>query len=344
MATTIEKILGGGSPSGTGRIPGGGQNAVQRKGLDLEKMEGVGIRKVPLPVTQVTAGNNAGNAPKQPERLSYVDLYKKLNPDPGDEKTLEKRKKQRRRDGLFAAISDGISALSNLYFTTQYAPNMYDGRNTASEQVNKRWENLAKRLEESRRACRDGLMKAQEADDEYNEKERAWRRQLGLDKIKQERDAAADARAEEEQKWKRELHPLAVREAEGKAKAAESQAKYADDYEASKVERNKASAGASRASASASYARADDIRTGGSRYHGRFRGKDYRTSADYEKAVMDAVQAYGDIDLYETLERDYWGNPTKRRNKSIAELAAEVEERDKNGLGWGLGNNNETDW
>ena len=60
---------------------------------------------------------------------------------------------------------------------------------------------------------------------------------------------------------------------------------------------------------------------------------------------MDAVRVYGDISTDEALERDYWGNPTKTRKKSIAELAAEVEERDKNGLGWGLGDNtNETDW
>lgn len=343
MATTIlDDILGrkpspaaaqGGQAAGKGGIPG------------LARMEGAGIRKVPLPVTPGVAGNNAGNAPKQPERITYTDMYKRLNPDPTPTAgQLERERKKKRREQIFAAIGDGISALSNLYFTTQYAPNMYSGRNTASQRTKERWDRLVADRNANMAAYINGLMKARQADDEYNAKEREWKRQLGLDKVKAERDKAADARAEEEEKRKRELHPFEVRTAEGKAKAAESQAKYADDYEASKVERNKASAGASRASASASYARARAA-DGGSRYHGRFRGNDYKTSADYEKAVMDAVRVYGDISTDEVLERDYWGNPTKTRKKSIAELAAEVEEKDKNGLGWGLGDNtNETDW
>ena len=343
MATTIlDDILGrkpspaaaqGGQAAGKGGIPG------------LARMEGAGIRKVPLPVTPGVAGNNAGNAPKQPERITYTDMYKRLNPYPTPTAgQLERERKKKRREQIFAAIGDGISALSNLYFTTQYAPNMYSGRNTASQRTKERWDRLVADRNANMAAYINGLMKARQADDEYKAKEREWKRQLGLDKVKAEREKAEDARAEEEEKRKRELHPFEVRTAEGKAKAAESQAKYADDYEASKVERNKASAGASRASASASYARARAA-DGGSRYHGRFRGNDYKTSADYEKAVMDAVRVYGDISTDEVLERDYWGNPTKTRKKSIAELAAEVEEKDKNGLGWGLGDNtNETDW
>lgn len=43
--------------------------------------------------------------------------------------TPEQRKKRERREKskrIIAAVSDGISALSNLFFTTQYAPNMYN--------------------------------------------------------------------------------------------------------------------------------------------------------------------------------------------------------------------------
>ena len=52
--------------------------------------------------------------------LSYAELYKKLNPykQPTDEELAKERKKQK-RDQIFAAIGDGISALSNLFFTTQ---------------------------------------------------------------------------------------------------------------------------------------------------------------------------------------------------------------------------------
>ncbi len=43
--------------------------------------------------------------------------------------TEEERKKRERREKskrIIAAVSDGISALSNLYFTSQYAPDMYN--------------------------------------------------------------------------------------------------------------------------------------------------------------------------------------------------------------------------
>lgn len=42
--------------------------------------------------------------------------------------TDEQRKKRERREKskkIIAAVTDGVRALSNLYFTTQYAPNMY---------------------------------------------------------------------------------------------------------------------------------------------------------------------------------------------------------------------------
>ena len=331
MATTIEKILGGGSPSSTGRIPGSGQGAVQRKGLELEKMEGAGIRKVQLPAVHGTAGGNAGNAPKQHERITYTDMYKRLNPyQPPTEQELEKERKKQRREQIFAAIGDGISALSNLFFTTQYAPNMYSGRNTASQRTKERWDKLAADRNANMTAYINGLMRAQQADDEYDKAEREWRRHLGLDKVKAERDKAADARAEEEQKWKRELHPFEVREAEGKARTAEAQAENADELEKSKVRRNDAAAGASRASASASYARARAA-GGGNKYYGNFRNKDYRTEADYNRAVLAAAKEYGIPLFYEEVTERYGnGKPakTKRISKSIEDLAAEVANRD----------------
>ena len=331
MATTIEKILGGGSPSSTGRIPGSGQGAVQRKGLELEKMEGAGIRKVQLPAVHGTAGGNAGNAPKQPERITYTDMYKRLNPDPTPTAgQLERERKRKRREQIFSAVSDGISALSNLYFTTQYAPNMYSGRNTASQRTRERWDRLAAERNANMTAYINGLTRARQADDEHDKAEREWRRQLGIDKAKAERDKAADARAQAEEERKRALHPFEVREAEGKARTAEAQAENADELEKSKVRRNDAAAGASRASASASYARARAA-GGGNKYYGSFRNKDYRTEADYNRAVLVAAKEYGIPLFYEEVtERGYGGRPlkTKRTNKSIEDLAAEVAKRD----------------
>lgn len=218
-------------------------------------------------------------APAQPQRISYEEMFKKLNPyQPPTAQELEKERKKQKREQIFAAIGDGISALSNLYFTTQYAPNMYSGHNTASQRTKERWDKLAADRNANMTAYINGLMRARQMDNEYDNNERAWARQLGLDKVKAERNKAADARAEEEQKWKRELHPFEVRAAEGKAKSSEAQAEYADAYEQSRIKRNDAAAGASNASASASRSRARYYDRGGS---GGKKDEDLQKAYDY---------------------------------------------------------------
>lgn len=254
---------------------------------------------------------------QQPKRMSYEDMFKQLNPyQPPTQEELEKERKKQKREQIFAAIGDGISALSNLYFTTQYAPNMYIGTNTASQRTKERWDKLAADRNANMKAYIDGLMKARQADDAYNDNEREWERQLGLDKIKQERDKAADARAEAEEERKKELHPFAKRKAEGDAQRAEAQAKYAEEYEQSR--------------ARARYY--DNGGSSGNRYYGQFRGKSYKTQADYEKAVLDAAKNSG-VEIYDTevTERNYNGEPrkTKRVKRSIADIAAEVDAKDR---------------
>lgn len=212
-------------------------------------------------------------------------MFKQLNPyQPPTQEELEKERKKQKREQIFAAIGDGISALSNLYFTTQYAPNMYRPTETQSEKTKKRWDKLAADRNANMKAYIDGLMKARQADDAYNDNEREWARQLGLDKIKQDRDKAADARAEAEEERKKELHPFAKRKAEGDAQTAEAQAKYAEEYEKSKIGRNKAAAGASNAAAGASRARARYYDRGGS---GGSKSKDMQEAYDYWMSLTD---------------------------------------------------------
>ena len=230
--------------------------------------------------------------PQQPKRLSYEEMFRQLYPyKPPTQEELEKERKKQRREQIFAAIGDGISALSNLYFTTQYAPNMYSGRNTASQRVKDRWDKLAADRNANMMAYINGLMRARQADDAYNDNERAWQRQLGLDKIKQERDKAADARAEAKEKRDAEMHDLnkqlrnnQITQAEYEAKKAEVEARYAPQLEESKIGRNRAAAGASNASASASRARARYYDRGGS---GGSKSKDMQEAYDYWMSLTD---------------------------------------------------------
>lgn len=287
MSTTLNNILGGGtrqtSPPTTPPPAAPDENMLT---ISDEEKKGISPAQAvqPAPTQQVE--------PQQPKRLSYEDMSRQLNPyKPPTQEELEKERKKQRREQIFAAIGDGISALSNLYFTTQYAPNMYSGRNTASQRVKDRWDKLAAERNANMTAYINGLMRARQADDTYNDNERAWQRQLGLDKIKQERDKAADARAEAKEKRDAEMHDLnkqlrnnQITQAEYEAKKAEVEARYAPQLEESKIGRNRAAAGASNASARASNSRARYYDRGGS---GGSKSKDLQDAYDYWMSLTD---------------------------------------------------------
>lgn len=280
MSTTLNNILGGGTrQTAPPTTPPPAAPDENRLAISDEEKKGISPAQAvqPAPTQQVE--------PQQHKRLSYEDMFRQLNPyKPPTQEELEKERKKQRREQIFAAIGDGISALSNLYFTTQYAPNMYSGRNTASQRVKDRWDKLAADRNANMTAYINGLMRARQADDAYDDNERQWARQLGLDKIKQERDKAADARAEAEEERKKELHPFAKRKAEGDAQTAEAEAKYAEEYQRSRITQNEAAAGASNAAAGASRARARYYDRGGS---GGSKSKDMQEAYDYWMSLTD---------------------------------------------------------
>ena len=349
MSKTMERILGAAGNAGGGGDAGnaggvGGAGAVGDAG-------GVGDAGVVRPasisalVPEERLAPAGGGIPqlaeRQPRWVGYEEMFRRLSPyKPLTPEELERERKKERREKTFAAISDGISALSNLYFTTQYAPNMYSGQGTASQKAGERWKRLAAERNANMKAYLDGLARARRMDEEHDAREREWERQLGLDKIKQTRDAAADARAEAKEKRDQDMHELnmllrnnQITESEYKARVAEVEAKYAPQMEQSKISRNKAAAGASNAAASASRARAryyDNGGSSGNRYYGEFQGEKYKTQADYEKAVLDAARDAG-VDIYDTevTERNFKGEPRKQRRvkRSIAAIAAEVDEK-----------------
>lgn len=185
---TLDEILGGSPPDGGGHAPKGSQEWAEQN-----------------------SGENAGGSGGG----GYEELFKKLNPyTPPTAEELEKERKREKRAQIFAAIGDGITALSNLFFTTQYAPNMYDGKNTISTANKVRYDKLVKDREEKNTAYYNALMRARQADDEAAHRERSWQRQLGLDQEardrynegiqhRNERERIADERYTSEQEYRR---------------------------------------------------------------------------------------------------------------------------------------------
>lgn len=145
-----------------------------------------------------------------PTRMSYTDMFTKLSPyQPPTQEELANERKKEKREKVFSAISDGISALSNLYFTTKYAPNMYRHENSQSAKTENKWEKLRANRDAQQNAYIRNLMAANQADDERKDKDRNWMRQLGIDLYNQKKDAAEiqykkDRDATKDDQWQKE--------------------------------------------------------------------------------------------------------------------------------------------
>ena len=235
---TLDEILGGSPPDGGGHAPKGSQEwAEQNSGENAGGSGGSTPPKGSQEWAEQNSGENAPvssspTAPTQPGAKSkpssgagapasggggggYEELFKKLNPyTPPTAEELEKERKREKRAQIFAAIGDGITALSNLFFTTQYAPNMYDGKNTISTANKVRYDKLVKDREEKNTAYYNALMRARQADEDAAHRERSWQRQLGLDQEardrynegiqhRNERERIADERYTSEQEYRR---------------------------------------------------------------------------------------------------------------------------------------------
>lgn len=209
---TLDEILGGSSPDSGGHAPKGTKEWTEQHSGDNAPVSSPPTAP-PAPAKQNGTPPTDGGTPAGGG--GYEALFRQLNPyTPPTAEELEKEKKKQRRNEIFAAIGDGVMALSNLFFTTQGAPNMYTGKNTMSERTKIRYDKLMKDREEKNNAYFNGLIRAKQADAEEAQRERSWQRQLGLDQKnddrynesiqhRNEREKIADDRYDAEQEYKK---------------------------------------------------------------------------------------------------------------------------------------------
>lgn len=103
----------------------------------------------------------------QPKQLSYVDMYKMLNPE--REETAEQkanREKKERTKARIAALGDGLRALSNIYFSTKGAKVIHNPESDMTKVVNKRKEYMDAQREKNRAAWLTGYQRAMALDEE----------------------------------------------------------------------------------------------------------------------------------------------------------------------------------
>lgn len=124
---------------------------------------------------EIVANANAKSGTKQPlvtetqPVTNLYDLIERLYPQTSEEekKRIEKANK---RNQIFAALGNGLSALSNLYFTTKGAPNqqLTDGVKPLSDEM----ENMRKKWQDEADKHRDAVLWAYEKQRQYDRQDK----------------------------------------------------------------------------------------------------------------------------------------------------------------------------
>lgn len=228
------------------------------------------------------------------------------------EEERQKRERKERSKRIIAAVSDGLSALGNLYFTSQYAPNMYNPERSAAKAVDERIE----RLKAERERKRDQYMNYAINLGNLENQRAATVREL---EAQQERQKMARQKARQEAQrfeWEAALQGDRAAEQKGRAaketalaEKAKAEAEYAPELQKKKGATEDARAASYRTRAAADIARAGSYNT----VH-HFMGKTYpKGSKDYEKDVTEAARLYNErhSKWQNTVDRD--GNTKRMR-------------------------------
>lgn len=160
----------------------------------------------PTTTTPTTDGD------KEPEYRTNRDILAKLAPQTSDE-DKKKQMRRERRKAIVSALGDGLSALSNLYFTTKGAPDqgIKPGMTDAAK---KRMDDLRAQWQKEKDKYQDFMLKGLEMDREQGN----WLKLYELQKN-------ADNRAEAEEERKAKTFEKELPLLEKKVQAAEEELK-----------------------------------------------------------------------------------------------------------------------
>ena len=275
-------------------------------------------KKAPLPTARPTPAGAEAPAATPPKKMSYVEMFRQMSPyKPPTAEELENARKKEKRDKVFAAIGDGIAALSNLYFTTKGAPNAFDPRNSLSAKARERWDKLNKEREENARYYMQEAMKAQALDDDRDDKDRSYMSKLQNDYRNYLLKLSADNRAAELHDLDKQLRQGKINEQTYKAKKAEVEAKYAEATQKSVIAKNKASAKASNASANNSNAQAAEHRRNVNSGYAWYEKDGTRHIAKTKDEAVYNARQHGTLDSVETISTDTTESDVVHRGKVV---------------------------
>lgn len=200
----------------------------------------------PVVTSPATTAEPQKTTPEGKKKLSYVEMFQQMSPyKPPTPEELEKERKKQKREAIFAAIGEGISAMSNLYHTTQYAPNAFDPSEGMAATTKKRFDQLKREREDNQRQYMEGFMRAMRLDAEDERDDRNWQHTLEREKLTDRYKEAADARAQAKAdrdaamaQLRMELMEGRINQQEAAARAKKIEADYADAYWQSRINKN----------------------------------------------------------------------------------------------------------
>lgn len=172
----------------------------------------VATPKITPKTTDTTPTTDATPSTEGEEFRSYRDILAKYAPLTSDE---DKRKQMRRerRKAIVSALGDGLSALSNLYFTTKGAPDQ-GLKPGMTDSAKKRMDDLRAQWQKEKDKYQDLMLKGLEMDREQGNFLKSYKLQLNADK----RADAAEKRSAEEFKKKLPLLEKQLQAAEEELK------------------------------------------------------------------------------------------------------------------------------
>jgi|GEM_PF-728925 hypothetical protein len=175
-----------------------------------------------VPPTAEENNSEQENNPYQRMSLEQIarTLYESGKPSPEEE---ERQRKRERSRAILSAIGDGVSALSNLYHTSKYAPDMSTPDSSLSGKAKERYDRFVQVRKENEARYNNAILRARQGDYEMNMKEREIARKEAADAAKDAREAK---RYEEQAKAKLEEIEIRRAQAQTAADKAAADAEY----------------------------------------------------------------------------------------------------------------------
>ena len=166
-----------------------------------------------VPPTAEENNSEQENNPYQRMSLEQIarTLYESDKPSPEEE---ERQRKRERSRVILSTIGDGVSALSNLYHTSKYAPDMSTPDSSLSGKAKERYDRFVQVRKENEARYNNAILRARQGDYEMNMKEREIARKEAADAAKDAREAK---RYEEQAKAK--LEEIGIRRAQAQTAA-----------------------------------------------------------------------------------------------------------------------------